>query len=396
MYYYLTSALKRRLILELQDSFTHHPVYHKVIPFIQAKYAFTERPQFGIVLKSASANKVALAGDNFIGTVVSYVMLTNVGAPVYPIEWVREDQARINANHGVFPIQPGVYFIEILTVPTNAQEAGAYAVDPFITVTNEPVLQFVSGIEHEAQLQQVPARGTLRLWDNNQYLLREGVDYTCNYQTGAIEFLASHSPQATIIANYRFITPSIGPVPFYWYTADWTTLPGVVLAFGKRAQVGDKVAVVVYPDRVDTANAYGGKFELSFDLDVIATDPIQMEEIADFAVMSLWNDKKPKLEFEGIEIIDISIGGESEETYDETADIYYYMSSISLQMRADWEVHVPLPLTISRVTPSTSTGDALAPPGQEGPSTIKVVFSSLYCATTPIAVGRNNSFERIV
>jgi hypothetical protein len=35
MYYYLLSSLKRRLILELQDSFSRHPVYEKVVPFIQ-------------------------------------------------------------------------------------------------------------------------------------------------------------------------------------------------------------------------------------------------------------------------------------------------------------------------------------------------------------------------
>ena len=394
MYYYLTSAMKRRLILELKDSFARHPVYNKIVPWIQTKYAFSERPQFGIVLKGASANKVALAGDNFVGTVFSHVMLAYVGEPTYPLEWVREDLNRVRANHGQFPIQPGVYFLEILTVPTNANETGTFAIDPFLTITDEPLLQFISGVEHEAQLQEAPAKGTLYLWDNSRYLLREGVDYTCD-KSGAVQFLATHNPGSTITASYRFTTPSIGPVPFHWNTADWTTLPGVVLAFGKRACVGDKVAIVVTQKREDTALAYGGKFEMSFDLDVIATDPLQMEEIADFAVMSLWSEKKPKLELEGIEIIDISLGGESEETYDETADIYYYMSSVSLQMRADWEVHVPLPLTISRVTASTPKGDAEAPPGQVGPSTILPVFNNLYCASTPIAVGRNHEFERI-
>ena len=387
--------MKRRLILELQDSFAKHPVYNKIVPWIQSKYVFKERPQFGIVLKGASANKVALAADNYVGTVFSHVMLAYVGAPKFPLEWVREDLNTIRANKGHMPIQPGVYFIEILTAPTNANEPGTFAVDPFLTVTNEPVLQFVTGVEHEAQLQDIPAKGTLRLWDNNRYLMREGVDYECNYADGAIHFLATHHPGTTIIASYRYTTPSIGPIEFHWNMADWQTLPGVVLAFGKRACPGDKVAVVVTQDREDTAQAYGGKFEMSFDLDVIATDPLQMEEIADFAVMSLWSEKKPKLELEGIEIIDISLGGESEETYDENADIYYYMSSISLQMRADWEVHVPLPLTISKVTASTPKGDAEAPPGQLGPSTILPVFNGLYCATTPIAVGRNHEFERI-
>ena len=79
MYYYLISSLKRRLILELQDSFAQHPIYSKIVPWIQNKYTFDERPQFGIVVKGSSANKVALSGDNFMGTVESHVMLAYIG-----------------------------------------------------------------------------------------------------------------------------------------------------------------------------------------------------------------------------------------------------------------------------------------------------------------------------
>ena len=69
-------------------------------------------------------------------------------------------------------------------------------------------------------------------------------------------------------------------------------MPGVVLAFGKRAQKGDKVAVVVYPDRVEAAIAHGGRFETSFDLDVISRDTNQMEEIADLTWLDLWGQKR--------------------------------------------------------------------------------------------------------
>ena len=212
---------------------------------------------------------------------------------------------------------------------------------------------------------------------------------------GTIHLLATHVPGATIVADYRYAAPSIGPIDFNWNTADFKTLPGVVLAFGKRAKAGDKVAIVVYPDRVDTANAFGGKFEVSFDFDVIAMDPAQMEEMADYTVMALWGEKKSALEFEGIEVVDISMGGESEEAYDETADSFFYMASLSLQLRADWEIHIPLPLTLSRVTPSSAAGDKAAPAGSYGPTTIQGVYSGLFYQTAPIAVGRNHAFERI-
>lgn len=385
MYYYLTSAIKRRAILELKDSFARHPIYQKVVPFIQNKFAFDERPQIGIVVKGSSANKVSLSSDNFIGNVTSYVMLAYVGAPTYPIEWVREDLNTIRANGGKMPTDPGIYYIEILTVPTNPQECGSFVIDPLLTVTEEPLLRFQSGIEREAQLENPPTKGTLRLWVNGRLMLVEGSDFVCNYHTGAITFLTRFSRDEVVTADYRYPIPSQGPFEFKWNTAEFKAIPGVVLAFGKRAQVGDKVAVRVSGDREDTALAYGGKFEVSLDLNVLSQDTTSTEEVADLVVMYLWGEKKPVLEFEGIEILEISIGGEAEETYDETADIFYYTANLTLQFRADWEIHVPLPLTVSKVT-------AVTP---EGSNRIVPMTGSLFFATFPAIVGRNNDYERI-
>ena len=378
----LINSLKRRLIMELQDSFRGHPVYSKIVPWINNKNTFTERPQYGIIIKGSSANKVALAADNFMGTVSSHVMLAYLGAPVYPLEWVREDLERVRLTGNVFPTHPGVYYMEILHAPQNNSDHGFFIIDPLLTETDEAVLQFVSGVEREAQLQRIPVKGTVRLWLNHRVLLVNGTDYTVDYETGAISILRSFSPDAVLNADYRYTAPSIGPVPFQWNQADFKTLPGVVLAFGKRARKGDKVAVVVYPDRVDAANAYGGKWEMVFELQVVSQDPIQMEEISDFAIMSLWGIKKPILEFEGIELTDISFGGESEEQYDEAADLMYYNSSISISMRADWEIHIPLPLTISRVT-------------QTMPRPEQMEAANLFFSTAPQIAGRNSNFERI-
>ena len=385
------------MVGELQDSFSNHPIYEKIVPYIQNKYTFSERPQMGIVLKGSSANKVSLSADNFMGSVMSHVMLGYVGKPAYPIEWVREDQSCIKANHGRLPTPPGVYYIEILTAPSTAQEQGTYIIDPLLSQNDEPVLKFLTGVESSAQLQQRPILGTLRLWENRQWLLKEGVNYTVDYSTGEIELLGSHPKGALLTADYRFQVPSIGPIPYKWNQSDFQTLPGVVLAFGKRGKVGDKVAVVVYEDRVDTARAYGGRFDVSFDLDVIARDPHQMEEIADLAVMYLWSEKREYLSAEGIEIVDVSIGGEAEEVYDETGDEYYYTASLSLQVQADWEVHIPLPLTVSRVTPTTAAADDASSPLDITRDTTIIgdVQNRLMFSAFPVIAGRNNNFERI-
>lgn len=391
MYYYLRSALKRRLILELKNSFADHPVYQKIVPFIQNRFAFTERPQFGIVVKGSSANKVVLSSDNFVGTVASHVMLGYVGQPTYPIEWVREDLEVVRLA-GRMPTLPGVYYLEILSAPTNSAEPGYFVIDPLLTVPDESVFRFQSGIEQEAQLEQIPIQQTLRLFLNNNILLLEGRDFTANYTTGAIQFTTRFNPQDRVSAEYRYApSSSIGPVPFFWNQADAKTLPGVVLAFGKRAAAGQKVAVVVYGERVSTAQAFGGKFEVSFDLDVIARDSGQMEEIADLVAMYLWGQKKERLEFEGIEILDVGLGGESEEPVDETGDEYSYQASITVQLRADWEVHVPLPLTISRVAQTTRESELSETPT----SSIQPVQNELFFLTHPILAGRNSDFERI-
>lgn len=378
MYYNLSGALKRRILLELKDSFSQHPVYNKIVPFIETKFSFPERPQFGIVLNGTSGSQVVLSADNFMGVLQSKVMLCYFGIPAFPLEWVREDQAVLKTNLDVMPTAPGVYFIEILAVPQNANDIGHYVIDPLLTKTQEPLLLFQTGIEKEAKLEKIPVQGTVRLYENGRYLMKEGKDYQVNYQTGDVTFLTSSNPGSKVTANYRYIVPSIGPISFSWNQADSTTLPGVILAFGKRAKQGDKVAVVVTQDRTETARVYGGKWELTFELSCISQDPIQMEEIADLAAMYIIADKKPYLESEGIEIVSVSMGGESEEPMDETGDIYSYMAALSIQVRADWEVHRALPFMISSVESTLTQG-----------------IANLAFSTLPVFMNRNNDFERI-
>lgn len=378
MYYYLVGALKRRLILELKDSFSRHPVYRKLVPFIQNRYAFDERPQFGIVVQGSSASKIQLDASNFVGTVLSHVMLARVGSDAcFPIEWVREDLDCLR-RHGRIPTAPGVYYLEVLSAPSNPGDEGAFVIDPLVTVTNEPVLHFRTGFEHEGQLQNVPLDRTLRLYESRSFALRAGADYVLG-DHGRIRFLRAFAADAYVTADYRYPVASIGPVPFRWNTADVSTLPGVVMAFGKRAEAGQKTAVVVYNERVEAAQAYGGKHEVSFDLEIIARDSTQIEEITDLVSMYLWGEKRPLLAYEGIEITDVSMGGESEEPIDETGQDFQFMTTMTVQLQADWEIHVPLPLTISKMEP-------------EG---IEQVSAPAFYETYPIVAGRNPDFERI-
>jgi hypothetical protein len=121
-----------------------------------------------------------------------------------------------------------------------------------------------------------------------------------------------------------------------------------------------------------------------------------MEEIADLVIMYLWGQKRSVLSSEGIEITDISMGGESEEVYDETADDYSYMASLSIQLQGDWEIHIPMPLTLSQVTATTPEADRATNPLDQVSTIIGDVKNKLFFATIPVIAGRDNNFERIL
>jgi hypothetical protein len=107
--------------------------------------------------------------------------------------------------------------------------------------------------------------------------------------------------------------------------------------------------------------------------------------------MYLWGEKRPILSTEGIEITNVTMGGESEEQYDETGDLFYYQASLSLEIQTDWEIHLPLSLTISRIAPASGLAGVKAGLAPVQPT----AAGGLLLQTLPIMPGRNNSFERI-
>lgn len=356
MYYYLSRAIKRRFIRELQDSFSQHPHFCKFVPYIQDKFAQEERPNVGIVVKNASASKIQFSADNYVGTVVSYCQLTGVlnedGSRYCgnSIEWIRENSRAVvehDPTGASFPSPPGIYYIEM----TGARE---FMVDPLLDVIREFLYEFTDVNPGPGVSVQVDAGmihpGTLFLFTADDFVLVENEHYTVDYPTGTITFMALMGAYTRVYADYKYPVDSRGP-----YTIDDvntynnTAIPGVVLAFGRAMHEGDKQAVMVTSKREIQALEYGGKWEVSLTFDVLAQDPMQMEEVADLLVMYLWGEKKNWLEFEGIQIIDVNHGGEADEVYDETGQTLYYMASIDMTVQADWNLHVPVPFRITAI-----------------------------------------------
>lgn len=339
MYYRLTEQTKELVIGELRKFWANHPRYRDIVDNIQGKFSFDERPQYGIIVKTGNATKVQLAPDNYVGQVVSHVSLANVaGSRNSSLEWVREDIRAITDNNGVFPTQPGVYYGEI-TSPTE------FHIDPLFYVRNESPLKVAP---KTYQLLNTPVKGSVKVYEqpSNVYLI-EGRDYNLvlgadGKPTGEILLESELPPKFFLGADYRYPGPSIGPVPFKPRFADNKTLPGCVLAFGRRAEVGDKFAVVVTEHRENSALEYGGKWELTVDMDITARDVYSQQEIADLTAVFLWGILRSQISGYGVDITDVSMGGESEEIYDENGDDYYYNSSLTMTLQSDWALYVPL------------------------------------------------------
>ena len=345
MYYALTEAIKRRVITELRRYWALHPKYPDLPDHIQGKYSFRERPQYGIVIKTGSANRVDLSPDNYIGIVRSYVYLTRVnGYNGLAIEWVREDALAIQNNNGRFPSQPGVYYIDLT-------QDNEFYVDSLLDVRDESV---VTPSTTEGQLMHPFIPGTLLLYEMPAgYQLVEGVNYTADPATGLITLNKPLLNGQYLLADYRYQGPTSGPWVLHENRANNQAIPGVVLAFGRRNKKGDRMAVVVQPIRDAAALEYGGRWDLQVEIDIVARDVYAQQEIADQSVVYLWGIARSRLSTEGLEMTDISMGGESEEIYDETGDEYFYNSTISMSIQTEWKVHVPLIASIRKAIPLT-------------------------------------------
>jgi hypothetical protein len=409
MYFYLTEQIQRKFIWELRRYWQYHPKYQDIVEHIQGKYSFRERPQYGIILKNSSGNLVTLAADNFVGHVQSYVQLAHVeNYPGTSIEWVRENAKAIQENEGYFPAMPGIYYIELCD-EHGKPSTEKFFVDPLLDVTDETVL-YVSGNTYQlARGKFLP--GTLKLYEMPGSIeLVEGVNYTADPETGAIELIIplETAKGEFLSADYRYPAETMGPYKVQERMGLIDAIPGVVLAFGQRIVPGDRLAVVVTESRDLTAMEFGGKWDLNIDFDITARSPNTQREILDQTATYLWGVARSRLSAEGIEMVSLSLGGESEEIYDDNGDDYFYTASFSVSVQTDWCLHVPLGATIRRILPGFEDGyGALAGLSDEEIAKVDVGLQpleslGLRSPFDPFFVGKANrpgvlaTFERII
>lgn len=361
----LSESLKRRLLLELREYWSKDPKYKDTLTQnIQGKYSFDQRPQQAIVLKGTSANPIKFSADHYQGIVVSYCTLFKAfGKEGSSIEWVKEDGRAIQKNDGVFPTAPGIYYIEIKKEVVDWRGVPAeylvFYVDPLLEVVDERPTQ-MSPTTYTLSAEKFHP-GSLLVYEMPGNLpLYVGVNYVADPLTGKIVLTQPLPANTHLSADYYYAGESSGPFVVEENGANNSVLPGVVIAFGRRAFDGDVMAIGVTRRRSAAAREYGGRWEMSVDLDVIARDVHVQGEISDKTLMYLHTELRDRLSFEGIEIDSVTSGGESEEPYDENGDDYFYTSSISLTILTNWAIHLPLGQQITRILPGTLVADQIA------------------------------------
>lgn len=402
MYNYLTSATKKRVIKELKKILADHPKYAPDQNNVQAKYGFSERPSRGIIVNNASADRVRLSADNFIGHLHSFVMSTPFrNSPSTTLEWVTENQGlleKYSAKRDIFPTAPGVYLLTVTRIPDEAREIpGQFTIDPILTVLTEPVIRFTNTNDQDAQLsRQNIYPNSVNLWLGGRSKLIRDVDYHLDEAEGFITFLKPCPTGVTVYADYRYQLPQAGPYPFFREQSDVTTLPGAVLAFGDRPQMGDQTALVVTDERTETAEIFGGKFEINFDLVIFAKDSEDREHMSDYVIgkfLALQN----VLGFEGLELLDINPGGENEEVFNPETDEYYYESSVSLSIRVDWETWIPKPIVLDRAEfVSEEVEKTHGYLDGSVPDDLLRVVNNAGLTTIPISIAHVLTYERII
>lgn len=355
MFFRLTGALKRRFIGEIQRYWSYHPKFRDYLK-VQGKFSFQERPQHSIIVKNSGGSPVRLSSDNYVGMVYSHCYLSKTRTkPGLAVEWVREDLGALRANNNIFPSPQGFYYIEIVE---GSQGGFAFYVDPLLQLEGETPSQ-VSFTNF--QLSQTPLKNSLRVFEYpSGYQLIEDTDFTLDTDvsgdlTGGLTLSKPLGSGRYIQVDYLYPVESRGPFPLREMHANNKAIPGVVLAFGRRVEAGDQMVVCVQKNRQPASLEYGGHWELGLEVDIMSRDIHSQEILADETALYLSTTLRSHLSSGGIEILEVSLGGESEEIYDENGDDYFYNASISLSVRTHWSVHVPLTAYLRSVSPISRT-----------------------------------------
>ena len=95
-----------------------------------------------------------------------------------------------------------------------------------------------------------------------------------------------------------------------------------------------------------TATTLVGAWDQTFEIKVVAESEADREELTDIIMVSLMSTRRKGLEIAGLFIKSMSTAGEQEEPY---ANDFIYMSSITIDTRSEFKVHIPISNVCERI-----------------------------------------------
>lgn len=289
-YHYLTAPIKRRIMEDLKRHFSFIPEHTDLVKNIRYKYDYAQRPQKGIVLMNVAANPIKMSSDNYLATLSSYVMKANVEQKSGSfLEWIKEDTLAVNRNQGVFPTPPGIHFLEL--EKTNDFDYQVY-IDTFPQVNQEPLIDFITGYETTATLQNFPiVENSLRLYLNGYYQILRGPVFSLQgTQSLHIYDPLFGLPEGPVpvssVSNVGpfTITPAVNDVLSFSVNGTLvvvTLLPGLVSAQAAKVAIdlAANAAGLFYPEYKTVVDGDRVRIEasqsLEWDLPIISTASAQ-------------------------------------------------------------------------------------------------------------------------
>jgi hypothetical protein len=341
MYGFLTNALKRRVVRDLRRFIEQHPEFSSKLVVLPA-FPMKDRPSMFVRVFGSTAEIKRLDPSNHVGQVLSHVQLLKVEhKPGTTIEWVRE----ANPQNPEDLVAPGFYYVEV----TGEKEITVSALLEYSEVLYR---EYVTGVSSATfNLSHHPVQGRydiVRISGDSRVYMKEGEHFTLDKETGVGTML-----EEIDVGGWRveiaYLAPGeeAGPYTIEENKALYNVLQGVVLAIGRRAQLGDKQVVRVTKELEPMAEAIGGRWDLGLSFEVWALDADSTSEISDFLAITFWGELLELYANEGIELQQLDIGGEQNEVYDETTSQVWFTTTLSLKVTCDWEIHIPIPPAIS-------------------------------------------------
>lgn len=190
------------------------------------------------------------------------------------------------------------------------------------------------------------------LYDRNTMLPTD--TFTVDYTQGILTLLKIPIPNNSFEVSYRWSVGTTGPYTVEKNSSYNNIIPGVILHFGSKFAVKDKLVVLVGENRKVCADEYGGRYEVEVDLNVITPNPMEAELLADLVQECLWSENKVYLDYIGFHLRNVSPSGESEEVIDESTGDTDAQVSINVSATADWFRRVPRPFRLKSINGSTT------------------------------------------